>query len=92
MHSLQKALWSNKELSGLRVKTRRLFNAAKRTGHWDTYQEVFARYKQIGKTRMSLWSRYSQDTDDVPSSVRLVKVMAKQVTERVSTIKLPAGQ
>jgi hypothetical protein len=32
--------WWNKKLSGLRVKTRKLFNIAKRTGQWDTYKET----------------------------------------------------
>jgi hypothetical protein len=29
--------WWNRKLSGLRAQTRKLFNIAKRTGHWDTY-------------------------------------------------------
>jgi hypothetical protein len=32
--------WWNKKLSGLRAKTRRLFNVARRTGQWDTYKEA----------------------------------------------------
>jgi hypothetical protein len=30
--------------------------------------------------------------NDVPGSARLMRIMAKQVTNRVSTVKLPEGQ
>jgi hypothetical protein len=30
--------------------------------------------------------------NDVPGSARLIRVMAKQATNRVSTVKLPNGQ
>jgi hypothetical protein len=36
--------WWNKKLSGLRAKTRKLFNIAKRTGQWDTYKETLTCY------------------------------------------------
>jgi hypothetical protein len=43
------SLW-NKKLSGLSVKTRKLFNIAKRTGQWDTYKETLTCYnKEIRK-------------------------------------------
>jgi hypothetical protein len=32
--------WWTKQLSGLRTKSRRLFNTAKRTGQWDAYKET----------------------------------------------------
>jgi hypothetical protein len=80
-------------VSGLRAKTRKLFNTAKRTGQWDTYKETLACYKkEIRKAKRSSWRRYYQGISDVPGSVRLIKVMAKQTTNRVTTIKLPDGQ
>jgi hypothetical protein len=85
--------WWNKKLSGLRAKTRRLFNVAKRTGQWDTYKEALTCYnKEIGKAKRLSWRRYCHEIADVPGSSRLMKIMAKQATNRVSTIKLLDGQ
>jgi hypothetical protein len=80
-------------LSGLRVKTRKLFNIVKRTGQWDTYKETLTCYnKELRQAKRASWRGYCQEINDVPSSARLMKVMAKQATNTVSTIKLPNGQ
>jgi hypothetical protein len=87
------APWWNKEPSGLRAKTRKLFNIAKRTGQWDTYKETLTCYnKEIRKAKRSSWRRYCREINDVPGGARLVRVMAKQATKRVSTVKLPNDQ
>jgi hypothetical protein len=81
----------NKKLSGLRVKTRKIFNIAKRAGQWDTYKETVTCYnKEIRKAKRSSW--YCQEIDDVPGGAGLMKIMAKQATNKVSTIKLRNGQ
>jgi hypothetical protein len=85
--------WWNKKLSGLKAKTRKLFNIAKRTGQWDTYKETLTCYnKEIRKAKRSSWRRYCQEMNDVPGDARLVKIVAKKATDKVSTIKLPNGQ
>jgi hypothetical protein len=72
---------------------RRLFNTAKRTGQWDTYKEILTCYnKEIGKAKRASWKGYCQEIDDVPGSARLMRIMAKQATNKVSTVKLPNGQ
>jgi hypothetical protein len=87
------APWWNKQLSGLRVITRKLFNIAKRTGQWDTYKEALTCYnKEIRKAKRFSWRRYCREINDVPGGARLMRVMAKQATNRVSTVKLPNGQ
>jgi hypothetical protein len=79
--------WWNKRLSGLRAKTRKLFNTAKRTGQWDTYKETLTCYnKEIRKAKVVSWRGYCQEINDVPSSARLVRIMAKQATNRISTV------
>jgi hypothetical protein len=93
-HSLTKdaPCW-NKKRNGLRAKTRKLFNTAERTGQWDTYKEILTCYnKEIRKAKQSSWSRYCQEINDVPGSARLMKIMAKQTTNRASTIKISDGQ
>jgi hypothetical protein len=39
-HSPRKAPWWDRKLSGLRAKTRWLFNVAKRTSQWNTYKKT----------------------------------------------------
>jgi hypothetical protein len=86
------APWGNKTLSGLRAKTRSLFNIAKRTGQCDTYKETLTCYnKEIRKAKRSSWRRYCQ-ISDVPGSARLMRIMEKQATNKVSNTKLPIGQ
>jgi hypothetical protein len=85
--------WRNKKLSGLRAKTRKLFNAAKRTGQWETYKETLTCYnKEISKAKPFSWRKYCQEINDVPGGARLMKIMVKQGTNKVSTIKLSNGQ
>jgi hypothetical protein len=51
-HSAGTAPWWIKKLSGLRAKTRKLFNIVKRTGQWDTYKETLTCYnKEIKKAK-----------------------------------------
>jgi hypothetical protein len=86
------APWWNKQLSGLRTKTISLFNTAKRTGRWDTYKEALTCYnKEIRKAKRSSWRRHCE-TGDVPDNARLLKIMSKQATKEVSTIRLPNRQ
>jgi hypothetical protein len=81
------APWWNKKLSGLRAKARKLFNTAKRTGQWNACKETLTCYNiEIRKAKRSSWRRYFQEINDVPGSAW---IMAKQATDRVSTIKLP---
>jgi hypothetical protein len=79
------APWWNKNLSGLKAKTTMLFNIVKRTCQWDTYKETLEKPNDPLR-------RYCQEINDVPGSARLMKIMAKQATSRVSIIKLPDGQ
>jgi hypothetical protein len=85
--------WWNKKLNGLRAKTRKLFNTAKSSGQRDTYKETLTCYNNvIRKAKRASWRGYCQEINDVPGSVRLVRIMAKQATSRVSTVKRPNGQ
>jgi hypothetical protein len=47
--------------------------------------------KVIRKAKRSSWRRYCKEISDVPSSARLMKIVAKQATSSVS-INLPEGQ
>jgi hypothetical protein len=81
--------WWNKKLSGLRAKTRKLFNIAKRIGQWDTYKETLTGYnKEIRKAKRSSWRGYCREMNDVPRGARLMRVMAKQETNRVELFRV----
>jgi hypothetical protein len=68
-------------------------NIAKRRGKWDTYKETLTCYnKEIRKAKQSSGRRYCQEFSDIPGSARLMKIMAKQATYKVSSIELPNGQ
>jgi hypothetical protein len=80
----------NKELRDLKTQTSRLFNRAKMTGVRGLYKESLTRYnREIRKAKRSLWRRYCQGTENVPSSARLMRIMAKN---RVSSDKLLDGR
>jgi hypothetical protein len=92
-HSPGTAPWWNKKYSGLRAKSRKLFNKAKRTGQWDTYKETLTCYnKEIRKVKRSSWRRYCKEINDVPGRAGLMGIMAKQATNRVGTVTIPDGQ
>jgi hypothetical protein len=60
------------------------------TCYWDTYKEALTCYhKGIRKAKRSSWRSHFQEIADVPGSARLMKIMAKQATNRVSIITLP---
>jgi hypothetical protein len=63
-------------------------------GEWDSYKEALTHYDGIGirKAERSSWRRYCQGIQNVPSSARLKKKMAKQATNTVSSVKLPDGR
>jgi hypothetical protein len=80
-------------LSGHRGDARKQINVAKRTGQWGSYKETLTFYnKEIRKAKRSSWRRYCRDINDVPGGARLIRVMAKQATNRVCTVKLPNSQ
>jgi hypothetical protein len=65
---------------------------AQRIGVWHTYKNAFTCYcNKIMKDKRSSWRGYCHGIIGVASSARLIRVMAKQVTNRVGTIKLPDG-
>jgi hypothetical protein len=80
-------------LISLRLQTTQLFNSTKRTGEWDTYKEALTHYnKEIRKAKRSSWRGYWQGIEDVQGSTRLMKIVLKEVTHNVVSVRLPNGQ
>jgi hypothetical protein len=64
-----------------------------RNSPWDNYKETLTYYnEEIRKTKLSSWRRYSQEINHIQVSSRLMKIMAKQATNKISTIKLSDAQ
>jgi hypothetical protein len=83
----------NKNLNGLRAKTRKLFNIEKRTGQWDTHKETLTCYNiEIRKAKQSSCRMYCQEISDISGTARFTRILGKQTTNKVSIIKLPDGQ
>jgi hypothetical protein len=59
-------------------KIRKLFNTAKRTEQKDTYKKTLTCYnKEIRKAKRASWRGNCQEIDDVPESVRVMRIMTK---------------
>jgi hypothetical protein len=66
---------------------------AKRTGQWDTCKETLTySTKKIRKAKQASWRGYYQEINDVLGNARLMRIMEKQATHRVSTVKVRNGQ
>jgi hypothetical protein len=80
-------------LRDLKTQTRRLFKRAKMTGEWGVCKESLTRYnREIRKAKRSSWRGNCQGIEAVPGSGRLMRIMAKQANNRVSSVKLPDGR
>jgi hypothetical protein len=75
----------------LRSETRKLFNIEKGTSRWDKKALTYYN-EEIRKIKPSSLKWYSQDINNIQSGARLKKIMAKQATNKISTIKLPDAQ
>jgi hypothetical protein len=47
--------------------------------------------KEIRKAKCSSWRKYCQEINNVPSSARLMRIIIKQTSSRVSIIKPPGN-
>jgi hypothetical protein len=82
--------WWNKELSSLKSQRKQLFNRAKITGDWDSYRKSNTRYnKEIRKAKRSSWRENCWDIEDVAGGAKIMRIMAKESTNKVSSVKLP---
>jgi len=72
-------------LNTLRVKIRQLFNTGKQSGNWDKYKIALPRYSEdIRKAKQSSWRKFYQGNEDVSDSTRLMKIMAKLQSIRLT--------
>ena len=70
--------WWNEQLEKLKKKSRRLFNKAKRTGEWGEYKLALTEYNlELRRSKRATWRSFCEGINEVPSAVRLQKVLAK---------------
>lgn len=85
--------WWNNELGRLRKQTRKLFNRAKRTGDWSEYKTTLTSYhKAIREAKRDSWREFCGSISDIPSTAKLMKIMAHDNTKHLDTIKLKDGK
>lgn len=80
--------WWNNHLQKLRKKARKLFNKAKRTMQWDLYKSALTEYnKEIRKSKRMDWRRTCESIENTPVVARLQKVLSKDHTNGLGTLK-----
>ena len=84
--------WWTKELGQLRSKCRKLFNKAKKNGDWQSYRTALTNYnKEIRKAKQHSWQNFCSEMTEVSSTSRLVKVLSKDKTNEIGSIRLSDG-
>lgn len=84
--------WWSKELTTLRCKCRKLFNKAKKTGEWDVYRSALTEYnKAVRLAKIKSWQTYCDSIDDISATSKLVKLMSKDKSCGLNTVKLVNG-
>lgn len=84
--------WWSGSLDKMRKGVRILFNRAKSTGHWDEYRKALTEYnKRIRKAKRESWRRFCQSISDIPASVRIHKILARDSNREIGSVKRPDG-
>ena len=79
-------------MSCLKASPRQLFNQAKRTGDWESYNTALTCYnKEIRKAKWSSWMDYFREIKDAPDRTRIMRIMASQSANKVESAKLLHG-
>jgi len=91
-HTVKVPWWSG-ELDKLRKKVRRLFNVAKRDGSWDFYRRALTKYNlEIRKAKRISWRRYCQEIESTDTVARLHRIMKRDTSGHLGTLKSSDGQ
>jgi hypothetical protein len=81
--------WWSKELNHLKASTRQICNKVKKTGDWESLKMPHTNYhKEIRKFELSSRRDYFWGIENVPYRTGLRMIMASQLVNRVSCIKL----
>lgn len=86
--SNKKNSWWNKNLAQLRKEVRKLWNKANSTGNYDIYKDALNHYtKAVEMAKEQSWKKLTEELDNVSSTSRLHKLMSKDHTNKVGTLK-----
>lgn len=84
--------WWNDRLDKLRRNARKLFNRAKRTSNWSQYREALTNYNiEIRRSKRKNWRHMCESIDSTPETARLQKVLSKDHTNGLGTLKKNDG-
>ncbi|XP_017303989.1 uncharacterized protein LOC108253831, partial [Diaphorina citri] len=85
-------VWWNKKLDGLRKKTRRLWNKAKRNGNREAYYTSLTAYNtELKKTKRSSWRKFCENIENFDGAARLQKLMARDPFFGIGNMAKPDG-
>lgn len=85
--------WWNDRLGKLRKKARKLFNRAKTTSNWSVYREALSEYnKEIRRSKRKDWRHMCENIESAPATARLQKVLSKDHSNGLGTLKKTNGQ
>lgn len=84
--------WWNRELGLLRAEARRQFNRAKRSGEWSEYRAILTAYnKELRKSKRRSWRSFCEGIEQLPTAVRLQKVLSKEHSNGMGHLQKPDG-
>ncbi|KAL1446330.1 hypothetical protein WDU94_005475 [Cyamophila willieti] len=84
--------WWNNNLEGLRKKTRKLWNKAKRDGNRETFSMSLKTYsRELRKAKRNSWRSYCESIENVDAAARLQKIMARDPAFGIGNLVKPDG-
>ncbi|XP_072757485.1 uncharacterized protein [Anoplolepis gracilipes] len=87
--------WWSKELTKLRLRTRRLFNKAKNSGSaacWETFRSAQRKYnKPITSAERQSWRNFCESMESLPEASRLNRILSSDSRLQMGCLKHPNG-
>jgi len=70
--------WWNQDLAVKRMKVRRLFSVAKKSGNWTDYKRTLTDYnKALRQAKRESWRRHCEQIEKAPECARLHRILSK---------------
>lgn len=88
----KKTPWWNRALEEMRKKVRRISNLSKRGLAREKFKEALTEYnKEIRRSKRKSWKNFCEEIDDLPTTSRIQKVLAKEHTNGLGSLKREDG-
>ena len=85
--------WWNGHLSQLRIKTRKLFNTAKRNGNWEEYKKTLTLYNiEIKKAKRKSFQEFCASIESTTEAARIYKAFGADFKHNHVNLKKANGE